>query len=966
MTAVETCAAKRGGPRKAPVLWCVWFALLMGSPYAQYAAHDAGPTGASSMSKVFAWVALGLVAGVWLMSHPTVRRGFDAVERLLPPGRARRAAVALGVALSLLAVVPAWVHAAVCMWGGGPLWWFAADGESVAGVSPSVLLAFHGLLRRGIVLATLGSVFCGACGWGLFADGEAEAGGGTGSLGVPGDRVSRPGAPVSRPGDPVSQVLRGASVVLLAAAFGAGLLQPLAWASLLPHAELSWSLAPRTGAYAGWYWSAGPFGLSMLTVPVPSALMLLLACRLFLRWPAFGPSDPTPTVGRADAVRAFTTLFVFCLGILGFRMLGRVAPSLHSPTLWVALGATAPYLCCLAILMVRAVGPASSARPPVTSLDGAATPSREGVEREGVPSRGPGRPASVVPGEALTRSGRAYLDANRLTDQEVLVVCAAARGLSSAQAGDAMGISAATVREYRRRCRAKLGVAEGEDLLSALPAGSLAPADPAPGDGVPRLAPWLLWTGAFAGLFACCALVMLPFEGAVRWPSDVWATCFGVGAGLVAARLLAGPLSGAVRTGANRPVPISALLVVFALLVLAATVLSAHRLGLLGYAWPVEGGRAVHKAVVLSATALFTMGAAASFGFLVGCLGTPALSARTLNPGWRNPLFAAVALASALVAFLGAKGPAPWAAVLAVSLALSCGFAAALWASACRGLSTCGEDVASPKRRTPGIAHLAVVSLLAWTFGEIWRMQQYASLYGVLRWAVLAIVVAVAAQIWLSRRADLGALGCMVAGSSLVALGTQEGFGLAVFVSQAVAFWGLDAFAGGPRGVPRHFAPAAVRHPWHEGVFAAAFGVVGGALVTNAYGDLARAVYYIEKVFGGAAGLQLVFTVVPLVVCALVLGTCLFDLAAAVSEEGFGAAPGERERLEAFLVGRGLLPMQARAAVLLADGETVADVADALGCSRSTVGRARRDAYDALGVQTRPQFIAVLRRSLNA
>ena len=108
------------------------------------------------------------------------------------------------------------------------------------------------------------------------------------------------------------------------------------------------------------------------------------------------------------------------------------------------------------------------------------------------------------------------------------------------------------------------------------------------------------------------------------------------------------------------------------------------------------------------------------------------------------------------------------------------------------------------------------------------------------------------------------------------------------------------------------------------------------------------------------------FTVVPLVVCALVLGTCLFDLVAGVSEEGFGAAPGERERLEAFLVGRGLLPMQARAAVLLADGETVADVADALGCSRSTVGRARRDAYDALGVQTRPQFIAVLRRSLNA
>lgn len=70
-------AQKHIGSKKACVLWCVWFALLMSAPYAPGTGSMATiGWGAVSTSKVFAYVAAGIVMGLWWGTLPR-RRAHD-------------------------------------------------------------------------------------------------------------------------------------------------------------------------------------------------------------------------------------------------------------------------------------------------------------------------------------------------------------------------------------------------------------------------------------------------------------------------------------------------------------------------------------------------------------------------------------------------------------------------------------------------------------------------------------------------------------------------------------------------------------------------------------------------------------------------------------------------------------------------------------------------------------------------
>lgn len=69
--AASFCARRR--------LWCIWFALLMATPYMHRDLSGyASAWGASAFSQMFAWVALGMLVGLWLGSHPWVERRVEA------------------------------------------------------------------------------------------------------------------------------------------------------------------------------------------------------------------------------------------------------------------------------------------------------------------------------------------------------------------------------------------------------------------------------------------------------------------------------------------------------------------------------------------------------------------------------------------------------------------------------------------------------------------------------------------------------------------------------------------------------------------------------------------------------------------------------------------------------------------------------------------------------------------------
>lgn len=86
--------------RKSQYLWCAWFALLIAAPYMHRDLRGyASAWGASAFSQMFAWVALGMLVGLWLGSHPWVERRVEAQPCL------GKIAAVLGLAVSGIVVL---------------------------------------------------------------------------------------------------------------------------------------------------------------------------------------------------------------------------------------------------------------------------------------------------------------------------------------------------------------------------------------------------------------------------------------------------------------------------------------------------------------------------------------------------------------------------------------------------------------------------------------------------------------------------------------------------------------------------------------------------------------------------------------------------------------------------------------------------------------------------------------------
>lgn len=480
-------------------------------------------------------------------------------------------------------------------------------------------------------------------------------------------------------------------------------------------------------------------------------------------------------------------------------------------------------------------------------------------------------------------------------------------GLTASQAGEALGIAEPTVREYRRRCRKKLGIDNLSDIEGVLPAGSLAKS---PAEAAGSRA----WPGAACCcLFAAAALVLVPIEGAVHAWSDVWATAFGLGIGLGGAWFVRAVLAG---RGSGR----IGLLAVVGGLVAATAILVCLRTGLV---LPTEEG-ATRKALVLSGMALFVVCFALLFDRAV--------------PHADPKVLSGAVLAAGMAVLCAQAGVVVWAVLLCLLMLGAAAFAVlAFW----RG----GDSDASALWLCPwSLPWLAGAALVAWTWSEVWRSQMYDSLLPILQWGALVVLAAASWKIYkacgVAARPTL-VVALAVALLALCAVGFGEA--LALYALLLAAIW-----SQGRRGLRME------GRSWHTGAVAAACGAIGGTLVTNAVGyPLSRRAGL--AAFGGPEAFMMLVTCCVGAVCLLVALSCVVAAVRAPASK-LDNLPDE-QRLEALFVDRGLSKAQANMVALLMTGVSAAEVAGRLHYAPSTVARARRDACRAFGVRTQGQLV---------
>ena len=258
-----------------------------------------------------------------------------------------------------------------------------------------------------------------------------------------------------------------------------------------------------------------------------------------------------------------------------------------------------------------------------------------------------------------------------------------------------------------------------------------------------------------------------------------------------------------------------------------------------------------------------------------------------------------------------------------------------------------------------GFPWLFAASVLAWTWGELWRAQHYASLLGTLQWFALVLLVVAAAR--MLAFGELGKAGIVASLGLFAVTLAAAGLGSAVVVDGLLLF-GIHVLNDreSDEGAPSSFCSPG-GYSWHSPVVAAAFGLVAGTLFTNAVGYLALGPTYSMQ--SSAAWLSLVASWG--VALALAAGAVASAWALTAGRPLSLTLP-DRERLKAVMRARGLSEPQADIALLLAEGLSVSATGQRLGYSRATVALARRAAYQAFGVRSRSHFAEVLEAHLKA
>lgn len=803
--------------------------------------------------------------------------------------------------------------------------------------------------------------------------------------------MNQPSLTIERP---AHRRVKALVLLMLMAAYVIGTTRGFGWVSPLPHSPFPQPLMDLSH-HPDKEWQE----IAWLPCLVPSALCALLA------WAAVRLGSSAPRIG------AFVVIGM-AAGELSLRLCGRLAPSIYAVTETAAVVALLVHvLSCVGFALLglklsrclqRDVPPAAPA--PVSAA--AESDDKAAWLR------------AALPGGWWER-----MEERGLSSREALVICAELRDMSSAQAAEAIGIGASTVREYRSRIRKKLGIQSfdqlgtvlsdwdglgsgngARDVARSAPAHAAVAHGPAAVvGGLPDVRPAgrLGYVGS-ALLLLSVALVLAPMPWVAFIWNSVWATSFGLGIGLAAWLAVAGVralLASDARVGhaggEGARLRHEGMKDLLAIIVLLASVILA--VAVRGYLPPIEPGRAVHKTLTLLCSACLAF---ACCCLVPACLWTLSSCAACAGKGVRGgpsaPRRAAALVASAaLVVLVASWGVVAWACLVVLSTVSGC---ALLAIDRCRsgfpggtgaGVLGVGDPPLSAMSRaalTPRSAGAwAAVFMLAALWEESWRGMAWESLAVPLAFAVLLLT---ASALLAYVRLDSAGLHAQRLGTAApwfstllvtaVALGMR--LGLAAAVLWAVGVLGACAYVVSARhalpaqdtfesaGASGSEAPGRVDPlaPLGSLCAAAAAGLLGTPVLVNAYGWALLS----ENPFGVFSGRD--SAAITAGVLVVLLGAALSALwwrerahAALQAQGAFLEGEGMTRTLH-YLAARGLTQEQADAAVLVCRGKGVAQIAHAIVRSRSGAWAVRSSLYERLGVSNPAQLVALLKRETSA
>ena len=910
-------AQKHIGSKRARVLWCVWFALLMSAPYAPGTGSMATiGWGAVSTSKVFAYVAAGIVMGLWWGTLPRI-------ERMTVGSPAVRAGVGIAGGLLSAAVLAAtWTNLALvlfCVPEYAMSWEVVLlDNEQLSLLGRLLVPMIDAMPFAALVAA----FFCGWAAIGVFYPMGPACKGSVGEFSQFAGIDALLGMAAGLRGFLVPSSLLG-----LVAVFLMGAIQPLAWVLLMPHnSSFPQPLIGVDSIGSLWDMSSLGFGLGLLCLPFAVLLVLSLLCMM----PPKQVKDDAPIL-LATRSMGLASLASLCMGLLLFRVLVRVCPAI----LCVGLGAAGVFLGLYALLAGVVFAMLWHHR---SCLDKACEDLSVSI-----PAQVGDDPLSIERG--LTQQERDLLLSQGLTEKEMLAVCAYMKGLTSAQAGAAMGIAEATVREYRRRCRVKIGVSTMDELVEWIHARTAEDVLPLEShtDGVIETGGihvaarasngkrYILEVTALAAVVFVAVALLFPAVGcALKW-DDVWTTGFGLAGGFAMAWVvlfMAGLCLRAGKTFGEKG--LACLLVVFAA--------SSFTFALMQGGIVAVGSGALCRAVRLTCISLLSMSATVMLRYMLWLFDLPC------DYACRFVLPVAVSGIGGLV--LCQLESSVW--LAAVLLALPCCIALVLAAVVCVKPET-SQSVGQGTLVPSGcrFSWLLAFGLVMWLWEEIWRAQGFESSADFMQWGVL-LLLAIA---FVKQKRNLA----VEPAAALIALVVLLISGLLTGVAQVVvlgyclltgfsAVYGDEPHGGYVQG-----------RPWHSPLISGAFCLAVGTLVSNVVGSVSAADIVDAIVLALDSDLFIGLGILAVVILAVAL--CVWDV---VAGDVVSLSLAGEECVRTTLMARGLSPSQIDIVLLLAQGLSVSEAARELHYSRSTVALARRQCYAALGVADRASLVVAL------
>lgn len=911
-------AQKHIGSKGARVLWCVWFALLMSAPYAPGTGSMATiGWGAVSTSKVFSYVAAGIVMGLWWGTLPRV-------ERMTVSLPAVRAGVGIaGGILSAAVLAATWTNLVLVLFCVPE---YAMSWE--AGLLDNERLSLLGRLLVPMIdampfAALVAAFFCGWAAIGVFYPMGPACKKSVGEF----NQYAGIDVPLGMTAGPRG-FLGPSSLLGLVAVFLMGAIQPLAWVLLMPHN--SSFPQPLIGVDSiGSLWDMGSlgFGLGLLCLPFAVLLALSLLCMMPLKQ----VKDDAPIL-LATRSMGLASLVSLCMGLLLFRVLVRVCPAI----LCVGLGAAGVFLGLYALLAGVVFVMLWHHR---SCLDKAcedlfvSIPAQAGddllsIERD------------------LTQQERDLLLSQGLTEKEMLVVCAYMKGLTSAQAGAAMGIAEATVREYRRRCRVKIDVSTMDELVEwihartaedALPLESHA--DGSVGSSGMHVAARatngkrrILEVAALAAVVFVSTALLFPAAGcALKW-GDVWTTGFGLAGGFAMAWVVLFVAGLCQRDGRMiGKKGLASLLAVF--------VASSFAFVLMQGGIVAVGAGALCRAVRLTCVSLLSMSVIVMFRYMLWLFDLP----RDYACRFVLPALAVSGIGGLVLCRLENS---VW--LAAVLLALTCCIALVLAVVVCVKPEI-NQSVGQGTLVSSGcrFSWLLAFGLAMWLWEETWRARGFESSADFMQWGVLLLLgIALVKQ---KRILAVEPAAVLIALVVLFISGLLTGVAQVVVLVYCLltgysAVYGDEPHGGYVQG-----------RPWHSPLISGAFCLVVGTLVSNVVGSVGAADIVDAIVLALDSDLFIGLGILAVVVLAVAL--CVWDIAAG---DVVSLSLAGEERVRTTLMARGASPSQIDIILLLAQGLSVSEAARELHYSRSTVALARRQCYAALGVADRASLVVAL------